>query len=202
MPNPQKKSNGPKLSIILETGDPVKIGSGWLISIIVTVLFSKKYPPEPPREVIFFLGTEEIGSEHTNEETGRCSLTVPITSSGGHLITVCLADMPGIRKSKMVVIIKEITNQKATEIVVVHETEIPDGYSLDLQVFDEKENPVSGAIIRVFDQGLSTGFVDLTPTDKWGNAQHKAIFAPREKEKILTFSILGTKIDGWVNLFR
>jgi hypothetical protein len=120
--NPVQKTNLP-YSINLEVTEPVREGEIWKVNAVATILFSGKYAPDPPVNVLFLSNKKEIGRVTTDKETGCAHLEFSIVETGAYIVHTAVVEMPGVTRSKQIVVKKDVKQKvpKSLEVTFVGE---------------------------------------------------------------------------------
>lgn len=75
-------------------------------------MFQGKRVPTPPVQVVFKLDDEELDRVFTDEESGGVMCDVTPRKPGGYIVHAFLVDDPSVRRSKRILVKKELKSTK------------------------------------------------------------------------------------------
>lgn len=170
--NSQRGERGPELTLLLDVAEPQKKDGTWEVIATATVLFRRKYAPDPQREVVFFLNDEEKAREETDAESGRASAVIEIPKIGSYIITAFVPGLPGVRGVKRITAKEEKPKPKVPDSLSVSFTGPPGRQLLLISVGAEDGKLISGFVGAI----LSGGKVDAFETGPDGTTVHRVDF--------------------------
>lgn len=166
--NSQRAERGPELTLLLDMAEPQKKDGIWEVIATATVLFRRKYAPDPQREVVFFLNDEEKAREETDAESGRASAVIEIPKTGSYIITAFVPGLPGVRGVKRITAKEEKPKPKVPDSLSVSFTGPPGGQLLLISVGAGDGSLIPGFVGVI----LSGGKVDAFETGPDGTTVH------------------------------
>ncbi|MBI4385657.1 hypothetical protein HY573_02405 [Candidatus Parcubacteria bacterium] len=202
----KEKPKGPQFSIKLELVGPDKEDDAWKTVALATVLFRGRYAPRPPRDVVFEIADIRIGGvnfvsrETTDDDSGQASVPIPIENPGNYRITAYLADLPGVRASKPILIKEEKPAQppRVKDLRVWAPGGKDGKYKLSISVVGEDGRPAKGAMVRVFDgEGKE---VVHTPTNEHGTIDPTPEVEVHEHLGEIVVDVMGTELEQRLRL--
>ncbi len=192
----------PKIQISLEQTDPKKEDDVWKTS--VTAVISKGTQAQENLGVQFYLEGVNIGSSKTTAADGRATIDLEFKKSGIYFVEAQITDefLSGLRKSTRVSISTEEKKKKVAAFIACDQIGFGSNYQLLCQVFSDDKSPVAGAMLRVIDQDMVGGHVDVE-TDKFGNAKCSVVFCPVFGDhKVVIVKVLGTEAETFKTIYR